>query len=274
MEKILHVLNGDSTAYSFAEAGLPGDVAVWREMLSEGPLLDALQTDDLWKLRENWLNAQFGDRPNEADTYYRKVVAEFERIYQPNTYDQIILWFEHDLFCQINLVFLLSRFSRVELGTTVVKQVSVNQFDGMPNFKGLGELTGAQLATLYPKAEPLTDYELALAAHVWSAYATADVTTLTNLLSEDFGRLRYLREALRAQLDRLQVGENGLSTIENQLLSLVQSSPKTPQQVVGEWLSTDRIYGLGDWSIENYLRRLIEQEVLQERDGVLVDIAH
>ncbi|WP_080058335.1 DUF1835 domain-containing protein [Spirosoma aerolatum] len=274
MKKILHVLNGDATAYSFAEAGLPGEVAIWREMLSEGPLLDAMQPDAaLWQLRENWLRTEFGDRPDEADTYQQKVVAEFDRIYQPGTYDQIILWFEHDLFCQINLAFLLARFSRIELGNTVLKQVSINQFDGVPDFKGLGQLTAAQLASLYPQAEPLTGFELELAAHVWAAYAASDVVALNQVMSGGFGRLRFLREALQAHLNRLQVGANGLSTIENQLLNLVQAAPKTPRQIVGEWLSTDRIYGLGDWSIENYLTRLIDKEIIQEQDGKLVESA-
>lgn len=273
MERILHVLNGDATAYSFAEAGLPGEVAVWREMLSEGPLLEASQPDAaLWALRENWLSTEFGNRPDDAETYPQNVIAEFNRIVQPNAYDQIILWFEHDLFCQINLVFLLSRFSNVGLEKPVLKQVSVNQFDGVPDFKGLGQLTGPQLASLYPQAESLTDYELALAARVWAAYATSDAQALTHLLSDDFGRLRYLRDALQAHLARLQVGEDGLTIIENQLLNLVQVAPKTPRQIVGEWLSADRIYGLGDSSIESYLNRLLERNVIQEREGRLIEV--
>ena len=49
MMKTLHVLNGDATAHPFASAGLPGDVAIWREMLSEGPLLAVPKSDEeLW----------------------------------------------------------------------------------------------------------------------------------------------------------------------------------------------------------------------------------
>ena len=186
--KILHVLNGDGTAHQFAVTNLPGDVAVWREMLSEGPLLVSPRTDEaLWTLRENWLAAQFGDRM-PGETYQEKVVAEFTQICRYAQYDEVIFWFEHDLFCQINLIFLLACFARVDLGETVLKQVSINQFAGIANFKGLGQLTGAQLATLYPQAEPLTGHELKLSARVWQAYAASDLTALTNLLIEDFGR--------------------------------------------------------------------------------------
>ena len=38
MNKTLHILNGDSTAESFAKSSLEGDVLIWREMLCEGSL--------------------------------------------------------------------------------------------------------------------------------------------------------------------------------------------------------------------------------------------
>ena len=275
--KTLHVLNGEATAHSFASAGLPGDVVIWREMLSEGPLLASPRNDgELWTLRRNWLTAQFSDRMQKdtEDTYEEKVVAEFARICRYAEYDEVVLWFEHDLFCQINLGFLLACFIRVDLTETVLRQVSINQFPGVIKFKGLGQLTGAQLATLYPQAEQLTTLELTLAAQMWKAYATPDVTALANLLTENFGRLRYLRVALLAHIARLQIGINGLPLIENEILTIIRASPKTIRQVVAEWLANDSIYGLGDWSIENYVAQLIRQELVQDMDGVLVYTAH
>lgn len=210
----------------------------------------------------------------QENAYEEKVVAEFARICRYAEYDEVVLWFEHDLFCQINLIFLLACFVRVDLTETVLKQVSINQFPGVIKFKGLGQLTGAQLATLYPQAEQLTALELTLAVQVWKAYATPDVAALANLLTENFGRLRYLRVALLAHIARLQIGINGLPLIENEILTIIRASPKTTRQVVAEWLANDSIYGLGDWSIENYVAQLIRQELVQDMDGVLVYAAH
>lgn len=134
-------------------------------------------------------------------------------------------------------------------------------------------MTGAQLATLYPLAELLTVIELGLATRVWKAYATPDLIALIDLLTEDFGRLRYLRVALLAHLARLKIGSNGLPLIENQLLTLIQSSPKTTRQVVTEWLANDRIYGLGDWSIKNHIAQLTRRGLIREADGILIGIA-
>lgn len=272
--KVLHVLNGEATAHSFAEAGIAGDVAIWREMLSEGPVLAASPpTDALWTLRQNWIVAEFGAKfESEPPDYRTYVVAEFEKICRYADYDTVVFWFEHDLLCQINLIFLLAYFFQVDPGTTVLKQVSINHFEGVPDFKGLGQLTGTQLATLYSQAEVLTAHELTVASHVWGAYAASDKTALTKLLTLNFGRLRYLKSALSAHVNRLERGSDGLCLIESQLLTLVRASPATPRQIVGEWLASDRIYGLSDWNIEYYIAYLIRQGILQEQDGLLVDV--
>ncbi|WP_128544436.1 DUF1835 domain-containing protein [Larkinella soli] len=248
--KQLHVLNGDSTAQSFAEANLPGDVVTWREALSEGPVLAASGSfDDLWAVRRRWLEGE-----DTAGTYDRKVVREFEKLSRFTDYDEVCLWFEHDLFCQINLVFLLAWFSGRDLGKTVLKQVSVDAFPGVPFFKGMGELNGAQLGSLYLQAEPLTRAELDLARRVWNAYAGSDPMAIQALGAEEFGRLRFLEDALILHLQRFPFTENGLNLIEQQLAAILMEGPKSERVLIGRFLRQDRVYGMGDLSVEQYIR--------------------
>ena len=90
MMQTLHGLNGDATAHPFASSGLPGDVAIWREMLSEGPLLAVPKSDEeLWALRRNWLAGQFGDRIADEDAYEVKIVNQFARICRYADYDEV-----------------------------------------------------------------------------------------------------------------------------------------------------------------------------------------
>ena len=51
MSSILHILNGDSTAYSFKDTGLDGDILVWREVLSQGPLQEDISSAAFWEAR-------------------------------------------------------------------------------------------------------------------------------------------------------------------------------------------------------------------------------
>jgi hypothetical protein len=58
-----------------------------------------------------------------------------------DSYDELILWFEHDLFDQLNLIQLLT-WIRERLPTTKpVSLVCIGSLPGRAEFKGLGELT-------------------------------------------------------------------------------------------------------------------------------------
>jgi hypothetical protein len=48
--KVLHVLNGDATLFKFKKTGLPGDIVVWREVLSEGPINNRTTYHDFFLL--------------------------------------------------------------------------------------------------------------------------------------------------------------------------------------------------------------------------------
>ncbi|MGA0560017.1 DUF1835 domain-containing protein [Larkinella sp. VNQ87] len=256
--KTLHVLNGDSTAYSFADSNLAGntdttEVVVWREALSEGPVRADVPLTDLWDIRRTWLDV-YADDPSMD--YGQRVVQEFGKLIQPDAYDEIILWFEHDLFCQINLVFLLAQLGQQPRSTTKIKQVSVDTFPDMPFFKGLGELSGAQLATLHLQAEELTSHELEVAGRVWTAYASMEPLAIQALLDADFGRLRFLKTALLHHLQRFPFTENNLNLIEHLLTAILMEGPLPEDQLVTRFLKQDRVYGVGDLSVLEYIRQL------------------
>ncbi len=68
---ILHVLNGDSTLNGFQQTGLDGDIMVWREVFSQGPLEEDISSAHFWRNREEWLAKTFGEKP---EGYQRKVL--------------------------------------------------------------------------------------------------------------------------------------------------------------------------------------------------------
>ena len=42
-------------------------------------------------------------------------------------HEEVVLWFEHDLFCQVQLIYLLDWFARRELGQTKAKSRSASE---------------------------------------------------------------------------------------------------------------------------------------------------
>ncbi|MGV3560409.1 DUF1835 domain-containing protein [Larkinella arboricola] len=257
--KTLHILNGDATAQAFAQSNIvqpsdPSDVLIWREALSEGPVRADASREELWPIRRAWLAVYAGGLA--ADTYDQQVVQELEKLANPSDYDEVYLWFEHDLFCQINLVFLLAQLAQQPHGTTRIKQVSVDSVPGEPFFKGMGQLTGAQLATLYLQAEELTAHELEVAARVWRAYAGPEPMAVQELLNADFGRLRFLKNALVHHLQRFPFTSNHLNLIEHLLTAILMEGPLPEARLIERYLQQDRLYGITDLSVAEYIRQL------------------
>src|SRR5829696_2365477 len=62
----------------------------------------------------------------------------------------LTLWFEHDLYDQLQLLEILSFVDEGLVGTDLLTLIVVDHFPGRPDFKGLGELDAVELASLWP----------------------------------------------------------------------------------------------------------------------------
>src|ERR1700683_3106691 len=96
--KTLHILNGDATRDVFRRTALKDEQQlVWREMLCEGPVSGHLHDPAFWKRREEYICVRYNEKP---EGYFDKVIME--QIWLEafvDDYSEIVLWFEHDLFC-------------------------------------------------------------------------------------------------------------------------------------------------------------------------------
>jgi len=269
--KTLHILNGDATLRPFADVqpaqnSTGWETLVWREMLSEGPVKADASMTEFWQLRRQWIGQSTVHQG--ADQYEEKVGHEFDKLLGVNEYDEVVLWFEHDLFCQVNFLFLLERLQRMDLEGTRIMQINVDSYRQNPDFKGIGQLAGSDLATLYAGREALSAEDLNRAANLWYAYAGADPLSIQSWLRESMGGLRYAAEAMRAHLQRFPFTGNNLNLIETQLLTLLLEGPMTEQDLVRRFLHLDRTYGLGDLSVIQYVREM-QPYLLRQVAGTL-----
>ena len=86
------------------------------------------------------------------------------------SYDELILWFEHDLFDQLNLIQLLTWIHGRLPTSKMVSLVCVGSFPGHPRFKGLGELTTDELASLLDMRQRVGESQYLLAERVWQPF--------------------------------------------------------------------------------------------------------
>jgi hypothetical protein len=260
MSNILHILNGDATLHGFNETGLDGDVMVWREVLSEGPLQENISSGSFWSTRLKWIGKTFSEIP---EAYQHKVIDELGKLNQP--YEEINLWFEFDLHCQINLLGIMKMLSqKTDMSTPAIYLICPADYPGFENFRGMGELNSEQLEDLYDGRERLNEWEFEIAAEAWQLYIEGDAAELEQWLNENsfWGTLHLLKPALQAHLKRLQTNATGLNYIEQKLLDIYNSGIKTQSEIYAVFWDTEKIYGMGDKEIDIYLGNLRNKKLI------------
>ena len=260
MSGILHVLNGDETLRAFDETGLDGDVLVWREVLSEGPLQENVSSANFWSARAKWVSNTFDD---PAEDYQNKVVGELGKL--NGHFEEINLWFEYDLHCQVNLMGVLQMLNqKTDLSAPAVYLICPADHPDVDDFRGMGQLDADQLENLYDNRERLNDWEFQLAAEAWPLYVNNDAAKLAEWINENsfWGALSLLKPALQAHIKRLQINAGGLNYIEKRLLDIYQAGTTDRLEIYKAFWFTEKIYGMGDSEIDIYLKKLQELRLI------------
>ncbi|TVY09380.1 DUF1835 domain-containing protein [Paenibacillus cremeus] len=250
---MLHIVNGDSFGETLREVLPEADILVWRESLYEGPLSVEFTDQPTREAREQY----FTSRGVPGGMFKRFTEVQETALTQYHQHDEVVLWFEHDLFDQTMLIYLLQWFSRQNLEGTKLSLLCINSFPEVHPFKGLGQLNAEQTASLLGSWREVSADQLHLAREAWFAYAGDNPTALVQLLQKDLTALPFLRSALLCHLQRYPSVTNGLNALETAVLSLVLQSLNTPislfQQIGNLFLD----YGLGDvqfWAILEEMR--------------------
>ncbi len=246
---IFHILNGGSLAESFPSANLDGEIIVDREALIDGDL----QGNDLaefWKTRATYVGVP-------TTEYYDQVVAEFDKILNAPDDSVFNLWFEYDLFCQVNMWFVLSLIA----GLSIKKNVHAVYSSFLPrndrNFwNAFGPATPDQLIQAFNDRILLTEIDIQLGSQLWIAYKNANFTELKSLSRKQSPGFPYLREVVEAHIDRFpNKGEKGRP--EKVLEEIMHTHPADFQIVFREFWKRESIYGFGDVQLKHLYDKLL-----------------
>jgi hypothetical protein len=264
----LHVANGHSVTETIRAAGIPGALSIWADPLHEGPVPD-VSDEELINVRARHLAGQ-SDPPSVREVAdelraWRAVVDD------DAAYGELVLWYEHDLFVQLNLIQILDRIGRRRLSKPV-SLVCVDSFPGHPRFKGLGELQPGELATLLPTRAAVNDAEYELSARAWQAFRAADPLVLDTFVRGDTSALPFLAPALRRHLEEFPWTRDGLSRTERRILSLLQHGPTDVWQVFGSLHDGETAFYVADNSFWTIVEGLAAEPnpliSLETRDGL------
>ena len=263
---MLHIHNGDSTAGTAKNANIPGEHVAWREALVCGPAPGNLAESEFIRLRASHLVQAYEVPAEKCESELR---AQHEALANFSAHEEVVLWFEHDLFCQVHLIYLLDWFARRDLDQTRLSLISIDEFPGIKIFHGLGQLNEAQLASLLPQRQEITSAQLELGAKAWRAYSAPDAVKLLALMESDLSALPFLREALKKHMLRFPSIRNGLGRVENLGLELVRAGYPKFKSLFPAFMRREPEYGFGDAQFYLAMRRLATAPVplLKQKNG-------
>ncbi|REF35159.1 DUF1835 domain-containing protein [Thermasporomyces composti] len=231
---MLHITNGDVAADRLREAGVEEPILPWRDVLHDGPVPAGLSDTELAQVRAAFLARQGSVDDEQAilrdlqvrDDTLRRLAGE-----------PILLWFEADLYDQLQILQVLDRLRRLDVDPSTVTLVCVGEHPGLTRFLGLGQLEPRALLSLREQARPLTPDAFDAAEAGWAAFTAPEPRDLAAMARGTSASLPYLGEAFGRLMREYPGVSDGLSLTQRRILAAVEAGAGTMGEVfrwVGE----------------------------------------
>jgi len=246
---IYNILNGDSLAYTFPEAKIAGDMIVVREALIDGEL-SGDNLNDFFHARARHIGI------SDAE-YKNSVVKELYNILNAPDNTEFNLWFEYDLFCQVNMWFVISLINSLK----IVKNVSIVPTSYLDKtsklfWNGFGPANADDLRTCYANRIFLNDVDLNLGQKLWEAYKNGYLEELTKLSKRQSKAFPYLQEVVKAHVERFS--DNGKrGRPEKVIENIIENVSTDFQEVLREFWNRESIYGFGDVQVKSLYDKVL-----------------
>lgn len=224
--RFLHVLNGDATREIMERSHIPGAYTVWADVLHEGPVPADVDDEEFRRIRHGFHTSLADFVPADEGAAMHR--GWDERLASFGDYDEVVLWFEHDLFDQLILIRHLDWFARRDMGRTALSLICIGEFPGVESFAGLGQLSPDQLASLLGTRQRVTMRQTELGRAAWRAFTSNDPSAIERVLARDSSALPFLRGALMRFLEEYPAVRSGVGRTERQILDGLLRGIRSP----------------------------------------------
>ena len=219
----LHVTNGDIVVDLLRRAGLADGALAWADVLHEGPVPGGLDDEGLRRERAGFIAG--ADGADAAEVLRR--FEERDRALAAGIGGEYLLWFEADLYDQLQIAQILAGLRELGVAPGRVTLVCIGEYPGIAHFGGLGQLEPGQLPGLLDAATPLTTEALDLGAAAWAALRAPDPGGLGRIAASRSPELRFLGEAFDRLAREYPSTRDGLSLTERRILAATPADGAT-----------------------------------------------
>ncbi|MFM1877805.1 MAG: hypothetical protein RLZZ241_671 [Bacteroidota bacterium] len=253
MSSQLHITNGDAFTQLLQSQNLKGEIITWREMLCEGKTETNVGSEVFWRTRFDFLHKTY----NVSKSWFiEKTLKEYRSLCNHKQQDEIVLWFEYDLFCQINMLAVISWLKTYRRHARITLACSGDQ-QKKGVFKTLNQLSPSEIHDLYTNRFELSQDDIEYADYIWQLYCSDNPIRLEHLSDFQNYNFKYLENAIKVHLKRFPTIKNGLNAIENKVLQIADSEKLVSKsELIGSVLGKQGWYGFGDSQYDRMLQSL------------------
>jgi len=249
---MLHITNGDMAVGALRAAELPGTYLPWRDVLHEGPVPAGMSLGELSRLRAEFIVSCGWGKAEEVNRQFQTRDAALEASLGE---DEVILWFESDLYDQLQLCQVLAWYREHRSTPAKIALICIDK-DADGTFRGLSQLKPHSIKALYESRAPIRDALIALAGRAWDAFRAPEPVALDALRAKGTPALPVLAAALERLLEELPSKANGLSRTEQAALAAVADGARAPAEIFVAVHTREERPFMGDWAFWRVLARL------------------
>lgn len=238
---MIHIHNGDAVLAIAKRSDIPGEHVAFRESLITGPVVPG----------EEWIETRARALVDGNDRDLLRVRTELleqELALGATSDGEIVLWFEHDLFCLIHLVHLLQRFRDARLSLV---------WSPTP----IGDGDERDLHLLFESRAAATPGMIDIARQVWLDFTSSDPRNLNRWIDRDWSEFPFLREGLTLHATRFPSTRNGLGAVEQRALELIAAGTTDFVSIFDRVNAEVPRLGFGDSEFFRQLRAMARRAV-------------
>ncbi len=156
----LIITNGSAAADVIRAAGIEGEVLPWNDVLHDGPVPSDLNLDELSEIRARYIS---GLGWGELNGVLAEFVAPESLLRTAPTRNEVVCWFEHDLYDQLQLWQVLDALGSMNVSATLICRDAF-----------IGYQSSTQLMEDFEARTEVTSGQFAAASALWGAFRHSD----------------------------------------------------------------------------------------------------
>lgn len=242
----LILTNGDSASDLLKAAGIGDRIEPWRDSLHEGPLSPIVSEAEQIAFQQLRANYWAGRGAGDLDDFLANYKARDELLKAHDDFERIELWFEHDLYDQLQLIEILTRLYHLK------------RFDGVHLVQAetyLGMMTPETIGKLVTLDRPVSEQMMAIADLAWQTVAHDTPKKLAEFVTLKPAGFPFLGQALVRLLEELP-GLDGLSRTERQIVYSLHRGVRRPGLLFARSQAMEQAQFWGDWGFFEVLSGL------------------